>query len=372
LTGGPSCPSCGEPLGTSGGTCPACGATAPVNKLKLTATLSPARLPGEEPPGPPAEAPPPSADESVARRAGYRSQTRNTLFNLADAARSAVEATARAPQTPAPAEAPPGPVPGAPVVAPAAGPAVAESAVAAEAPQTWSRLSRVTMLAGGAALLVLFLLDVSLLGALGGMPLVLAIYYLIGGLLLLASPLLPMPDRLRAALATVVGAVPLFVTGPFVGDMGGWRGLAAALVLLVLPGALLLRSRVTASRLARWLVTAAVVLCGLIYLVPDDGVVPLSLAFGLIGSGALTGMITGVCFLLPLGLAVCTLTVFAGPGSTGLGTLWACLVLLNAAGAVIIGGELRDDQSLVHLGVGLLAAGAAAAVGVADLLDARP
>jgi hypothetical protein len=225
------------------------------------------------------------------------------------------------------------------------------------------------MLGGGLALLALFLVDLSLLGALGGVPLVLAIYYLMGGLLLLASPLLPMPTRLRAALATAVGAVPLFVIGPYVGGMGGWRGLAAALVLLVLPGALLLRARATASRLARGLVAAAVVLCALIYLVPDDGVVPLSLAFGLIGSGSLTGMITGVFFLLPLALAACTLTAFAGPGSTGLGTLWASLVLLNAAGAVIIGGELRDDQSLVHLGVGLLAAGAASAVGVADLLD---
>jgi len=327
--------------------------------------MSPARLPDEAPPAPP---PAPPTDEAAARRAGYRSQTRNTLFNLADASRSAVEATARAAEA---LQAPDAPAP--PVAVGAAAPeaGVAEAALPPVAEHGWSRLSRVTMLAGGVALLVLFLVDVSLLGALGGVPLVLAIYYLMGGLLLLASPLLPMPDRLRAALATAVGAVPLFVTGPFVGGMGGWRGLAAALVLLVLPGALLLRARVTASRLARGLVTAAVVLCGLIYLVPDDGVVPLNLAFGLISSGSLTGMITGVCFLLPLGLAVCTLTVFAGPGSTGLGTLWACLVLLNAAGAVIIGGELRDDQSLVHLGIGLLAAGAAAAVGVADLLDAR-
>ena len=152
----------------------------------------------------------------------------------------------------------------------------------------------------------------------------------------------------------------------------GGAGLAAAAVVLVLPGALLLRARVTGSRAARLLVGAAVALALAVYLVPYEGVVPLRAVWGLLTSGSLTDALIGVFFLLPLGLASLTLTAFAGEASTGYGTLWACLVLLNASAAVVIAGRLREELSLVHLGIGLLAAGSAAAVGVADLLDLDP
>ena len=100
--------------------------------------------------------------------------------------------------------------------------------------------------------------------------------------------------------------------------------------------------------------------------------VPLKAAARLVGSGDLTGLLTGLFFVAPLGLVLLTLTAFAGDGSTGFGNLWACLVLLIAAGAVMLEGQIRGEVSLTHLGIGLLAAGSAAAVGVADLLHLDP
>jgi hypothetical protein len=232
----------------------------------------------------------------------------------------------------------------------------------------WSALARTVMVIGGLALVGVFAAGSSLLVSLVGPQLVLAKYYLVGGLLLAAGGVLSLPDKLRAALATLVGAVPLFVAAPVVGGLAGWRGLAAAMVFLLLPGSLLLRARGTGSKLASLLVVVCVGLAVAIYVVPDGGVVPLEVIIKQLRSGSLTYALGGLFFLAPLALVTATLTALGRESST-LGNLWASLVLSTAAGAIVLAGVSREDPSLIHLGVGLLAAGAATAVGVGQLLD---
>lgn len=370
-----ACGNCGAPLPEGAAACLGCGARAGSTKLRPTATMQAVGfedlgLPSSDPIDAAAgEANPAPRPTATRKSPPHPSQTDDTLFDLTDTARAAVEAARRQEAERVAAEIAKAQAAEAEAAQAARDAVASEEQRRARAAEVWPRVARSVMVVGGVVLLSLFGLAMPLLGALGGVQLVLAFYYLVGGIILASGALLPLPARLRAAFATLVGSVPLFVAGPLVADLGGWRGLSAALVILILPGALLLRARVTSSRPARLLVGLAVLLALLVYLVPADGLVPLRAALRLLASGDLTGMLTGVFFVAPLGLVLLTLTAFAGKGSTGYGNLWACLVLLVAAGAVMIEGQSRSDLSLTHLGIGLLAAGAAAAVGVADLLD---
>src|SRR2546428_553892 len=117
-------------------------------------------------------------------------------------------------------------------------------------------------------------------------------------------------------------------------------------------------SGASASKLARALVGMAVALIALLYLAPVEGVMPVKMAWGLLASGSLPHLATGLVFLSPLVLGLLALTAFAGSDSTGFGTLWACLVLLLAPGAIVVAGLAADEASWVHLGIALAAAGA--------------
>ena len=248
----------------------------------------------------------------------------------------------------------------------AAAEAAERAATSRRAPLSFQSIVRAVMIVAGAALLVLFAKNAPLLGALGGNQLVLAYYQLVGGLLLAAGGLLPLPGKVRAAVAALAGAVPLFVAPPLV-ELDGWRGLAAALLILLLPGALVLRQRVTGSLLSRALVVGAVGVAFLIYLVPVGGVVPLKAALGLFATGQINEIVSGAITLLPLLLVAGTLTALLPSSSSGFGVGWAVLLLLAVSGSVVLAGH--GDQSLFQLGVAILAAGSAAAVGVAQLLD---
>lgn len=237
---------------------------------------------------------------------------------------------------------------------------------------SWAVVSRAVMALAGVVLFALYASSYKLMVAFARPQFVLQQYSLVAGLMLLAASLMNLPTRFRAGIAAAIGAVPLFLVGPSVGGFDGWRGLAAAVVFLLMPGALFLRARATDSKLARALVGISIVLMALLYLVPSSGVIPVAAALSLVGSGSIAGALTGAIFLSPLLLALLALTVFAGPDSTGFGALWACLVLLLAPGAIIAAGFADDDASLVHIGVALLAAGATAAVGLAQLLDPAP
>ncbi len=237
---------------------------------------------------------------------------------------------------------------------------------------SWAVVGRTVMALAGVVLLALYVSSYKLMVAFAGPEKALQHFSLAGGLVLVAAGLMHLPPRFRAGVATGLGAVPLFLVGPSLVGFDGWRGPTAALVFLVLPGALLLRARATDSRLARALVAGAVALIALLYLVPSDGVAPITAALALLGSGSLVGALTGAIFLSPLLLGALALTAFAGRDSTGFGALWACLVLLLAPGALIAAGLTDGDASLVHVGVALLAAGATAAVGLAQLLAPSP
>jgi hypothetical protein len=314
----------------------------------------------------------PAAVNAVSGPASSRSsQTNNTLLGmmvdpallaLPDPSKATPTATAAAATAPAPAAEEPA----------AADDDEADEDERPEASQAaWQAVGRAVMSLAGLVLLGLYLSSYKVMVAFAGPQLVLQQYSMVGGLLLLVGGLIRLPPRVRAGLAALVGAVPLFLAPPTVGGFGGWRGIAAAAVFLVLPGALLLRARATESKLARGLVALGIVLIGLLYLVPEDGATPVAAAWLLISSGSLAKLVTGLIFLAPLLLALLALTAFAGSDSTGFGTLWACLVLLIAPGAIIVAGLASDEGSAVHVGVALLAAGATAAVGLSQLLDPR-
>ena len=237
---------------------------------------------------------------------------------------------------------------------------------------SWAIVSRSVMALAGIVLFALYVSSHRLMVAFARPQLVLEQYFLVAAAVLFAASLMRLPTRFRAGLAVAIGAVPLFLVGPSVGGFDGWRGLGAALVFLLLPGALFLRARSTDSTLARVLIGISIALVGLLYPFPDDGVVPVAAAVSLLSSGSVAGALTGGIFLSPLVLALLALTAFASPESTGLGALWACLVLLLAPGAIIVAGFADDDAALVHVGVALLATGATVAVGLAQLLDPAP
>lgn len=369
-----SCVSCGREIPKTAGACVFCGTRQHVSQLRNTAVMTAFKPQEAAAASPPASAAPevapdaamdpdaePAPDAAVKKPPVHPSQTDDTLTNLAPLAREAVAAAAEAQAAPEP--------PASPDKVPTE--QELERARLRAARHAGHAATRFVMIAAGVTLFVLFGMNATLLGAFGGHQLVLATFYLVGGVVLLGGATLPLPDRIRAAVATVIGAVPLFVA-PAMVSLDGWRGFTAALVVLTLPGALLLRARVRRSRLARGLVALCIGLTALIYVVPVEGLVPVSLPISLLGTGSIDAIIVGAISLLPLGLVLATLSVFLPPRSTGGGNVWAPLVLLAVAGSVVMtgfAGGPRSDLALVHLGVGLLAAGATASLGVAQLLD---
>lgn len=335
-----------------------------VDRVGQLAPPNGAGAPAAEQPRPPAN----TAEREAAKAAP--SQTNNTLFGIrVDDVMAAAAAHAAAEAAPAAETTAPRVAKTALAETEADDEGDEEEASAAAIAHAW--ITRAVMVLAGAVLLAQYASSYRVMVSFVGTPLFLQQYSLVAGLLLLATGLIRLPPRVRAALGALVGGVPLFLVGPSVGGLGGWRGVGAGLAFLVLPGALLLRARATDSRLARGLVALAVALVALLYLAPADGVMPVSAAWSLVTSNNLGGALTGIIFLAPLALAAAALSAFAGRDSTALGTLWACLALAVAPGAIIVAGVVADEGEWVHVGVALLAAGATAAVGVAQLLAPR-
>ena len=105
---------------------------------------------------------------------------------------------------------------------------------------------------GGAFMILLFLLpwhgatSWQLLETLSGADFVRQLFYLAGGLVLVATAMLPLPFAFRAGVGAGVAALPVLLGAR--GVLDGWRGVVAALAVVGLPATHLLRSR--ASR--RW------------------------------------------------------------------------------------------------------------------------
>ena len=227
---------------------------------------------------------------------------------------------------------------------------------------------------GGALLIVLFFCpwhgvsSWQLLETLAGADFVRQLFYLTGGIVLVACALLPLPFVFRAAVGTGIAAMPV-VLGAH-GVIDGWRGVVAALAILGLPATHLLRSRAQSSAAARLLVILAVAAVALLYVLPVSSVVPIALIFKMMASG-LGAAIFAVFLLVPLVFAALSLFGVLGRDLTDIAVLLSVLILLWAPVGMAHArahdrgrhAALRRSRALVGVGDGGAVAGAAALAG---------
>jgi hypothetical protein len=237
----------------------------------------------------------------------------------------------------------------------------------------WVGLGRVVMGLGGVVLIALFYLpwhgvkSWQLLETLGGADFVRQLFYLTGGVVLLATAVLPLPFAFRAIVGTLVAALPVLLGAG--GVIEGWRGVVAGLAILGLPATHLLRSRALSSSLARGLVALAVAAIGLLYLVPISSVVPIAYVAKMIGSGSIGLAVMGIFILIPLVFAALSLLGNLGRHLSDVGELLSVLINLWAPLVVSLRGLLMDDGTQLYVGLALLWASATAALSLAQLLS---
>ncbi len=238
--------------------------------------------------------------------------------------------------------------------------------------EPWGGLGRLIMGIGGGVLVALFFCpwhgvsSWQLLETLSGAEFVRQLFYLTGGIVLLACALLPLPFVFRAAVGAVVAATPVLLGAG--GVVEGWRGMVAALAILGLPATHLLRSRAQSSPLARLLVLAAVAAVALLYLLPVSSVVPIAVIFKMMGSG-LGAAIFAVFLLIPLVFAALSLFGVLGRDLTDIAVLLSVLILLWAPVGMALRGIMIEDATQLYVAVGLLWASATAALSLAQLLS---
>jgi hypothetical protein len=239
--------------------------------------------------------------------------------------------------------------------------------------EPWAGLGRVIMGIGGAVLVALFFCpwhgvsSWQLLETLAGADFVRQLFYLTGGIVLLATAILPLPFLFRAGVGTFVAALPVLLGAN--GVLDGWRGVVAALAVLSLPATHLLRSRARASSVARLLVMTAVAAVVLLYLLPMSSVVPIVFVIKMICSGSLGYAVLGLFVLIPLLFAGLSLLGVMGRDLTDIGVLLSVLILLWAPVTVALRGLMIDDGTQLYVALALLWASATAALSLAQLLS---
>jgi hypothetical protein len=238
--------------------------------------------------------------------------------------------------------------------------------------EPWGGLGRLIMGIGGAVLVALFFCpwhgvsSWQLLETLSGADFVRQLFYLTGGIVLMACALLPLPFVFRAAVGTAVAAMPVLLGAS--GVIEGWRGVVATLAILGLPATHLLRSRAQSSPLARGLVLAAVAAVALLYVLPVSSVVPVALIFKMMMSGV-GAAIFAVFLLIPLVFAGLSLFGVLGRDLTDIAVLLSVLILLWAPVGMALRGIMIEDATQLYVAVGLLWASATAALSLAQLLS---
>ncbi len=238
--------------------------------------------------------------------------------------------------------------------------------------EPWGGLGRLIMGIGGGVLIALFFCpwhgvsSWQLLETLVGADFVRQLFYLTGGIVLVACSLLPLPFVFRAAIGTGVASMPVLLGAG--GVIEGWRGVVAALAILGLPATHLLRSRAQSSSAARLLVLAAVAAVALLYLLPVSSVVPVALIFKMMASG-FGGAIFAVFLLVPLVFAALSLFGVLGRDLTDIAVLLSVLILLWAPVGMALRGIMIEDATQLYVAVGLLWASATAALSLAQLLS---
>lgn len=241
----------------------------------------------------------------------------------------------------------------------------------------FAQLARVVMGSGGLVLVALFLLpwrgasSWDLLETLAGADYVRQLYFLAGGAVLLANAVAPVPLLFRASVGALVAALPLVLGAE--GLLDGWRGIVAALAVIVLPATHLLRMRPAGAAsgpsldgLARGLVVLAAALVALLYLVPTSQVVPLAYVLRLLGSGSVASFVVGLFISIPLVLAALSLLGALGRDLTSAAVLLAVIILLWAPAAVVM---FIDDGTQLYVAPALLWTSTTAALCTAQLLS---
>jgi hypothetical protein len=242
----------------------------------------------------------------------------------------------------------------------------------------WEMLGRAVMGVGGAFMMLLFLLpwhgasSWQLLETLSGADFVRQLFYLAGGLVLLATAVLPLPFLFRAGIGASVAVLPVLLGAR--GVLDGWRGVVAALAVVGLPATHLLRSRAQKSSAARRLVLAAVAAVALLYLAPASSVVPIIAVFKLMFSGSIGLFVMALLVLVPLVFAGLSLLGVMGRDLADMEVLLSVLILLWGPVMVALRGLLMDDGTQLYVAICLLWASAISAVSLAQLLSlaARP
>jgi len=242
--------------------------------------------------------------------------------------------------------------------------------------EPWGGLGRLIMGIGGGVLIALFFCpwhgvsSWQLLETLAGADFVRQLFYLTGGIVLVASALLPLPFVFRAAIGAGVAAMPVLlgVGGASGAMIEGWRGVLAALAILGLPATHLLRSRAQSSAAARTLVMLAVAAVALLYVLPVSSVVPIALIFKMMGAGV-GAAIFAVFLLVPLVFAALSLFGVLGRDLTDIAVLLSVLILLWAPVGMALRGIMIEDATQLYVAVGLLWASATAALSLAQLLS---
>ena len=238
--------------------------------------------------------------------------------------------------------------------------------------EPWGGLGRLIMGIGGGVLIALFFCpwhgvsSWQLLETLAGADFVRQLFYLTGGIVLVACALLPLPFLFRAAIGTAVAAMPVLLGAG--GVIEGWRGVVATLAILALPATHLLRSRAQSSPTARGLVMAAVAAVALLYVLPVSSVVPLALIVKMMASGV-GAAIFGVFLLIPLVFAALSLFGVMGRDLTDIAVLLSVLILLWAPVGMALRGIMIEDATQLYVAAGLLCASATAALSLAQLLS---
>jgi hypothetical protein len=234
-------------------------------------------------------------------------------------------------------------------------------------------LGRAVMGIGGAVMIALFFLpwhgvhSWRLLETMGGADFVRQLFYLTGGIVLVASALLPLPFAFRAAVGALVAATPVMLGAG--GVLEGWRGVVAGLVIVALPATHLVRTQAKSSNAARALVAAAVAAVTVLYLVPVSSMVPIASVFKMIGTGQVGQVVVGLFVLIPLGFAFLSLLGIMGRDLTDVGVLLSVLILLWAPVVVALRGTLLGDMTQVYVALALLWASATSALSLAQLLS---
>jgi hypothetical protein len=240
-------------------------------------------------------------------------------------------------------------------------------------PEPWASVGRLVMGIGGFVLMALFFCpwhgvsSWQLLETLAGAEFVRQLFYLTGGVVLVASAVLPLPFTFRALVGAVVASVPVLVGAA--GVLDGWRALFAAIAILGLPATHLVRSREEAPPLSRNLVLFAVAAVALLYVMPESHVVPLFAVFKLMFSGSVGLFVLGLFVLAPLVFATLSLLGVMGRDLAGVGVLLSVLILLWAPLVVALRGLLLDDSTQLYVALALLWASATAALSWAQLLS---